>query len=182
MHVGIAHLRWRGKRSRHSRRMRTRNFTYLARGPWVDFLIYTFDIEALTCCYQSTIIGREITIALTMLLTLNHGQTADASHIGQIWNRCARHHNWVLTILVKIVSGKGLFPDDTRYSYKPMSPYKKWDHKNTYKSFPVDMIFISFVGIYQKITTVMFLRPSKCIQCRIIDTNTTQYFFYFTCR
>ena len=34
MHVGIAHLRWRGKRSRHSRRMRTRKFTYLARGPW----------------------------------------------------------------------------------------------------------------------------------------------------
>ena len=35
MHVGIAYLRWRGKRSRHSRRMRTRNFAYLARGPWV---------------------------------------------------------------------------------------------------------------------------------------------------
>ena len=34
MHVGIAYLRWRGKRSRHSRRMRTRSFTYLARGPW----------------------------------------------------------------------------------------------------------------------------------------------------
>ena len=34
MHVGIAYLRWRGKRSRHSRRMRTRNFAYLARGPW----------------------------------------------------------------------------------------------------------------------------------------------------
>ena len=33
MHVGIAYPRWRGKRSRHSRRMRTRNFTYLARGP-----------------------------------------------------------------------------------------------------------------------------------------------------
>ena len=33
MHVGIAHLRWRGKRSRHSRRMRTCNFAYLARGP-----------------------------------------------------------------------------------------------------------------------------------------------------
>ena len=32
MHVGIAYQRWRGKRSRHSRRMRTRNFTYLARG------------------------------------------------------------------------------------------------------------------------------------------------------
>ena len=33
MHVGIAYLRWWGKRSRHSRRMRTRNFAYLARGP-----------------------------------------------------------------------------------------------------------------------------------------------------
>ena len=47
MHVGIAHLRWRGKRSRHSRRMRTRNFTYLARGPLhtrqkvLDTLVYT---------------------------------------------------------------------------------------------------------------------------------------------
>ena len=29
----IAYLRWRGKRSRHSRRMRTPNFAYLARGP-----------------------------------------------------------------------------------------------------------------------------------------------------
>ena len=35
MHVRIAYPRWRGKRSRHYRRMRTRNFTYLARGPWV---------------------------------------------------------------------------------------------------------------------------------------------------
>ena len=33
MHVGIAYLGWRGKRSRHSRRMRTRDFVYLARGP-----------------------------------------------------------------------------------------------------------------------------------------------------
>ena len=33
MHGGIAYPRWRGKRSRHSRRTRTRNFTYLARGP-----------------------------------------------------------------------------------------------------------------------------------------------------
>ena len=38
MHVGIAYLRWRGKRSRHSRRMRTRNFAYLARGPWLLML------------------------------------------------------------------------------------------------------------------------------------------------
>ena len=36
MHVGIAYPRWRGKRSRHSRRMRTRNFPYLARDPWAQ--------------------------------------------------------------------------------------------------------------------------------------------------
>ena len=36
MHVGIAYLRWRGKRSRHSQRMRTRDFAYLARGPWLN--------------------------------------------------------------------------------------------------------------------------------------------------
>ena len=36
MHVGIAYLRWRGKRSRHSRRMRTRNVAYLARGPCIN--------------------------------------------------------------------------------------------------------------------------------------------------
>ena len=36
MHVGIAYLRWRGKRSRHSRRMRTRDFAYLARGPLLN--------------------------------------------------------------------------------------------------------------------------------------------------
>ena len=35
MHVGIAYLRWRGKCSRHSRRMRTRKFTYLVRSPLV---------------------------------------------------------------------------------------------------------------------------------------------------
>ena len=40
MHVGIACLRWRGKRSRHSRRMRIRKFAYLARGPW--FVLTTF--------------------------------------------------------------------------------------------------------------------------------------------
>ena len=39
MHVGIAYMRWQGKRSRHSRRMRTRNFTYLARGPLVNSYI-----------------------------------------------------------------------------------------------------------------------------------------------
>ena len=36
MHVGITYPRWRGKPSRHSRRMRTRNFTHLVKGPWWD--------------------------------------------------------------------------------------------------------------------------------------------------
>ena len=40
MHAGMAYPRWRGKRSRHSRRMRTHSFTYLTRGPWTgDFII-----------------------------------------------------------------------------------------------------------------------------------------------
>ena len=33
MHVGIVYLWWWGKRSQHSRRMHTRNLTYIARGP-----------------------------------------------------------------------------------------------------------------------------------------------------
>ena len=48
MHVGIAHLRWRGKRSRHSRRMRTRNFAYLARGPWW-FELNAVEVKAWVC-------------------------------------------------------------------------------------------------------------------------------------
>ena len=44
MHVGIAYPRWRGKRSRHSRRMRTRKFTYLSRGPLVLTVIITLTI------------------------------------------------------------------------------------------------------------------------------------------
>ena len=38
MHVGIAYPRWRGKRSWQSWCMRTRNFTYLARGPYQLFV------------------------------------------------------------------------------------------------------------------------------------------------
>ena len=41
MHVGIAYLRWRGK---HSRRMRTRNFAYLARGPWYGLADASFSM------------------------------------------------------------------------------------------------------------------------------------------
>ena len=40
MHVGIAYPRWRGKRSRYSRCMRIRNFTYPVRGPWSACRIY----------------------------------------------------------------------------------------------------------------------------------------------
>ena len=42
MHVGIACILWRGKRSRHSRRMRIRNFPYLASGPlWMILSRYS---------------------------------------------------------------------------------------------------------------------------------------------
>ena len=39
MHVGIAYPRWRGKRSRHSRLMSTRNFTYFVKCPWQSFTL-----------------------------------------------------------------------------------------------------------------------------------------------
>ena len=35
MHVAIANALWREKRSRHSRRMRNPQFTYLVRSPWL---------------------------------------------------------------------------------------------------------------------------------------------------
>ena len=47
MHVGIAYLQWRGKRSRHSRRMRTRNFAYLARGQFMEIGTFTIPFRAL---------------------------------------------------------------------------------------------------------------------------------------
>ena len=53
MHVWIACPRWWGKRYRHSRCMRTCNFLYLARGPWVyisDKSLYcttNFGVQAL---------------------------------------------------------------------------------------------------------------------------------------
>ena len=37
---GSLHQGWRGKRSRHYRRMRTRSFTYLVRGPWWWYQIF----------------------------------------------------------------------------------------------------------------------------------------------
>ena len=48
MHVGIAYSRWCGKRSRHSRRMRTRNFTYMARDPWMSNYIAQETMDVLT--------------------------------------------------------------------------------------------------------------------------------------
>ena len=49
MHVGIAYLRWRGKRSR---RMRTRNFAYLVRGPCCNKACSWQCIDNLSCEYH----------------------------------------------------------------------------------------------------------------------------------
>ena len=61
MYVGIAHLRWRGKRSRHSRRMRTRHFTYLARGPWHDVLMHL--------SHQNPLLGRRSSGPFTQFIS-----------------------------------------------------------------------------------------------------------------
>ena len=50
MHVRIAYPRWRGKRSRYSRRIRTRNLRYLARGPLKGITIFAiYDIRMEAC-------------------------------------------------------------------------------------------------------------------------------------
>ena len=61
MHHGtcVTHVPWcmsgslacseRGKRSRHSRRMRTRNFAYLARGPYHNINSGSFKTSVITC-------------------------------------------------------------------------------------------------------------------------------------
>ena len=60
MHAGIAYLRWRGKRSRHSRCMRTRNFAYLARGPWLEctWMLQFRSGRSLQCFETSVLFAR----------------------------------------------------------------------------------------------------------------------------
>ena len=53
MHVGIAYLQWRGKRSRHSRCMHTRNFVYLARGPCRHDVTLPISIYNITSLHQT---------------------------------------------------------------------------------------------------------------------------------
>ena len=75
MHVGIAHLRWRGKRSRHSRRMRDPQFYVSGKRPmmyvpisfWVVLLTGTGAIIWLSQCLKSNPEGFGYT---------NHRQTA----------------------------------------------------------------------------------------------------------
>ena len=62
MHVGIAYPRWRGKRSRHSRRMRTRNLTYLARDPCNSQWVHS------VCEYLCSV-GDKAQVASAMLLS-----------------------------------------------------------------------------------------------------------------
>ena len=88
MHVGTAYLQWRGKLSRHSRRMRTRNFAYLARGPWAvvelghrlslcaiiifccDMFSKVFSILNYTCI---TVLGRYLFLAHQKLMYISFG-------------------------------------------------------------------------------------------------------------
>ena len=73
-HVGIAHLQWRGKRSRHSRRMRTGNFAYLA---WVlqDALLDKNGPEADSLHLLVTQMNRLVEIAIA-----NNSKSHNAVH------------------------------------------------------------------------------------------------------
>ena len=59
MHHGIAYPRLRGKRSRHSRRMRTHSFTYLARGPWIRNVLTHWGRVTHICVSKLTIISSD---------------------------------------------------------------------------------------------------------------------------
>ena len=108
MHVGIAYPWWRGKRSRHSRRMRTRNFTNLAKGPWWRCRMEAFSALPALCAEDSQVTGefpsqRPVTRSFDVFfgLRLNKG-------VGKQWRRrwfempsrpLWRHCNGLLTII-----------------------------------------------------------------------------------
>ena len=69
MHVGIAFLWWRGKRSRHSRRMRIRNYTYLVRSPWLG------NCSALSHCLNQGILIVYQTLRNTLQCNPNRNTT-----------------------------------------------------------------------------------------------------------
>ena len=86
MHVGIACPLWRGKRSRHPRRMRIRNFTYLVRGPWEDQFVHTKVINRLSSSQHSLVscFGSDM---ICMLYNIIHAtlQALSSYHSGFWW-------------------------------------------------------------------------------------------------
>ena len=95
MHVGITDLRWRGKRSRHSPRMRTCNFTYLERGSlecvsqhhqW-----YPFSAWMLLPLYDmNTVTNKHFILlkAIESLLILNNNR------FRFVWENIRMHLHW----------------------------------------------------------------------------------------
>ena len=84
MHVGIAYLWWRGKRSR---RMRTRNFAYLARDPWYHFWKINV-ILSVGQSYDCPSVAREVTLKNVYKIALyqttantNNSTNINAVHI-----------------------------------------------------------------------------------------------------
>ena len=91
MHIGIAYLRWRGKRSRHSRRMRTRNLTYLARGPWRN---YKRNIDQVATVYD-TLDGNNVSFYHSHLRCLSIRKSYFFFLFTQRWDPI--YFNWLST-------------------------------------------------------------------------------------
>ena len=83
MHVGIAYLRWRGKRSRHSRRMRTCNFAYLVRGLWGN-------VPGINHLWCSFVVVPWLNMFPTLYLTIN-SLNCELYHVNIIVNVLCYH-------------------------------------------------------------------------------------------
>ena len=111
MHAGIAHLRWRGKRSRHSWRMRTRNFAYLARGPWRTCFRYRFSVVLNNCKCKFPLIKQRYSKWPTKVCTLTISIITDfhdLKFVTDYWPATCYELNWRCTMSLGDLPFEGL--------------------------------------------------------------------------
>ena len=116
--AGITYPRWRGKRSRHSRRMRTRNFTYLARGRWYQIYQNIHRPSALRTASKS----EDFSLTLPWhLIVLVHSQVRVSGHyviggerdlVWHDWLTWWRHQMETFSALLAICAGNSPVPGE----------------------------------------------------------------------
>ena len=177
MHVGIANPRWRGKRSRHSRRMRNPQFYISAKRPIV---IIGLSVQSVRLCtrWYLTINGTSLVIAVCMFCnkkqpTYNLRQNEENQQT-KIWS-VPRIHQYVKFqgIRSKKIPGNPKF--DLFHSFK-MAP--EWgistdcdqnlicseDYQNTSTCLIWDHSSLVFSWKYLKIANLACFTKRKCHQ------------------